>query len=304
MTNIPLTTDIHHAYNQFCPLTDKPIIREALAFHKGVIIGFSEASLRDAFIADPQSLKPAIELIEKAHIAIKNKEYNPRLRWFGRHIGPGLSSADKQAIDKLLPQYEITPFEISSNGFLPLKDIFPQKEIRLEIGFGSGEHLFKQAKANPDTGFIGCEPFLNGVAALLKKIEKEAITNIRIWAGDARTLMDVMEDNILDAVFILFADPWPKRRHNRRRFINQENLDQLSRLLKKKALLRFASDHKDYIPWAVGQIVAHPHFRWLAHQPHDWLTEPKDHFSTRYQQKAAQKAIISRFIDSQCLKSI
>ncbi len=303
MANIPLGADIYQAFNTTCPRTGKPIIREALAFHKGVIIGFSQSSLRDEFIQNSQDSPSVTELIKNAHMAMKNKEYNPRLRWFGRRIGPGMSEADKEIIHRLLPKYEITPIQMSSNGQLLLKNIFTQKKIKLEIGFGAGEHLLKQAKANPNIGFIGCEPFLNGVASLLKKIEKENIANIRIWAGDGRQLMDAMESNILDAVFILFADPWPKRRHNRRRFINQENLSQISRLLKKDAFLRFASDHTDYIAWAVGQIITHPHFLWLAQHPHDWLIEPEDHFTTRYQQKAAQENMICRFINAQCIKS-
>lgn len=123
------------------------------------------------------------------------------------------------------------------------------------------------------------------------------MTNIRIWADDARALMDVLPANSLNRVFILFADPWPKRRHNRRRFINQENLDQLAALMQPNGKLRFASDHIDYIPWAVGQIVAHPNFEWIAKQPADWLDIPNDHYITRYQTKAAKQGIISRFID-------
>lgn len=302
MANIPLGADTHQAFNKECPLTGKPITREALAFHHGVILGFSTPLLRDEFIKNPQNHKAVLALIEKAHKAMKNKEYNPRLRWFGRRIGPGMGASDKEAIEKILPLYELAPTDIAPNGYLPLKDIFAQKKIWLEVGFGGGEHLFEQAKANPDIGFIGCEPFLNGVASLLKKIKEEKLSNIRIWAGDARQLMDVMENDILEAAFILFADPWPKRRHNRRRFINQENLTQLSHILKQGSLLRFASDHSDYIPWAVGQIVSHPHFEWLAQIPQDWLNEPQDHFRTRYQQKAMEQNIACRFINAQCIK--
>lgn len=302
MANIPLGADIHHAFNQSCPITGGSIIRKALAFHHGVILGFSSEKLRDDFINNPHHFPEALTLIQKAHKAMKNKEYNPRLRWFGRRIGPGMGASDKEAIDNILPLYELAPTDIDADGYLPLKDIFPQKKIWLEVGFGGGEHLFEQAKANPDIGFIGCEPFLNGVASLLKKIKEENLSNIRIWAGDARQLMDVMENDIIDAVFILFADPWPKRRHNRRRFINQENLDQLMRILKQGSLLRFASDHEDYIPWAVGQIVAHPHFEWLAQKPQDWLKEPQNHFETRYQQKAILQDITCRFIHAECCK--
>ncbi len=302
MANIPLGADIQHAFNTHCPITGGPIKREALVFHKGVIMGFSDVALRDSFIDNPDAQTKALDIIEKAHIAMKNKEYNPRLRWFGRRIGAGLDTIDKDAIDNILPQYEITPLDINNEGILPLRNIFSQSQIYLEVGFGGGEHLLGQAKANPHIGFIGCEPFLNGVASLLKKIKEENISNIRIWAGDARQLMDVMEGSVLDGVFILFADPWPKRRHNRRRFINQENLNQLSYLLKDGGFLRFASDHTDYIPWAVGQIMAHPHFEWQARQASDWLNPPHNHIKTRYQQKAIEQNITCRFIEALCLK--
>ncbi len=128
MTNIPSVTDIEHIFNQTCPLTGESIKREALAFHQGVIIGFSQVSFRDRFIENPQEFPTVRAIIEKAHIAMKNKEYNPRLRWFGRRIGPGMSSADREIIYKFLPQYEISPTDTESHGLLSLQNIFTQKK--------------------------------------------------------------------------------------------------------------------------------------------------------------------------------
>lgn len=294
---IPQLAETAYAYNQHCPFSGKPIVAQALAQYQGVIIGFCNTDCRDKFVANPMDYPDIITMVDTAHKAMADGSYNPRLRWFGRRIGAGLRGMHKRLLEENLPKLEITPHDVDNSGKLPLATIFEGKDIWLEVGFGGGEHLIAQAKANPHIGFIGCEPFLNGVASLLKGIEEESLTNIRIWADDARALMDVIPAHSLSRVFILFADPWPKRRHNRRRFINAENLDQLAGLMKPNAGLRFASDHSDYIPWAVGQIIAHPNFKWVAKQPSDWLNMPNDHYITRYQTKAANQGIISRFID-------
>ncbi|MFV0431782.1 MAG: tRNA (guanosine(46)-N7)-methyltransferase TrmB [Alphaproteobacteria bacterium] len=300
---IPQIADIAYAYNQLCPYTQKPIDAQALAQYKGVIIGFCSADSRNQFIENPEGQTHIMELVQKAHTDMQKGLYNPRLRWFGRRIGPGMRDIHKHLLKENLPALEITPMDVDDTGKLALDKFFKNKEIWLEVGFGGGEHLIAQAKANTHIGFIGCEPYLNGVASLLKAIEEENLSNIRIWADDARALMDVMPPHSLSRVFVLFADPWPKRKHNRRRFINQENLDHLALLMKKNGQLRFASDHIDYIPWAVGQIMAHPQFEWLANRPQDWLQMPKDHHITRYQAKATKQNIPSRFIDTQLIEA-
>ena len=113
--------------------------------------------------------------------------------------------------------------------------IFGGKEIWLEIGFGGGEHLAHQAKNNPDVGFIGCEPFVNGVAMLLGKIEREKIANIRIYPGDVRDLFDVLPEKSIAKAFLLYPDPWPKKRHHRRRFVTPDHLWPLARVMQRHA---------------------------------------------------------------------
>lgn len=290
---IPYDGDIHHAYNTICPWSNQPIEADSLIQYQGVIIGFSCMDFRDRFMVNPNAYPDIVTMINTAHQAIKMGSYRPPLRWFGRRIGARFSAKDQVLLRDALPKFQI---QRSAGEKLNIHDLFPDKPIWLEIGFGGGEHLFEQAKKHPDIYFIGCEPFLTGVASLLKKIQMDNIQNIRIWADDARVLLNMLPDSTIEKLFILFADPWPKRRHQRRRFINGENLDALSKVLTDDGQLIFGSDHKDYIPWAVGQILRHPNFTWLAKKTNDWLCEPEGHVPTRYQQKAEQKGDICRFI--------
>ena len=152
----------------------------------------------------------------------------------------------------------------------------------MEIGFGGGEHLAAQAKLNPDICFIGCEPFENGVAGLLDRLDRDGIQNVRVFDNDARLMLDVLLDASLDKCFILFADPWPKKRHTERRFVGPENLDRLTRVLKPGGLLRVASDHPQLIEWMRGCLQAHDAFACA----HDSAEPPADWLQTRYQEKA------------------
>ena len=184
----------------------------------------------------------------------------------------------------MLPKLQI----VLPNGPLSLDDLFLQKKIAfwLEIGFGGGEHLAAQAKAHPAVGFIGCEPFVNGVARLLANIEQENLSNIRLFSDDARLLMDCIEDSKISRAFLLFPDPWPKKRHAGRRFINPENLDTLSRILCDGAQVRVASDEMGYIRWTLKHFRGHPDFEWMAEGAKDWRERPKDWPPTRYESKA------------------
>mgnify|MGYP001200627633 FL=1 len=184
----------------------------------------------------------------------------------------------------MLPKLQI----VLPNGQLSLDDLFLQKKMAfwLEIGFGGGEHLAAQAKAHPAVGFIGCEPFVNGVARLLANIEQENLSNIRLFSDDARPLMDCIEDSKISRAFVLFPDPWPKKRHAGRRFINPENLDTLSRILCDGAEVRVASDEMGYIRWTLKHFRGHPDFEWMAEGAKDWRERPKDWPPTRYESKA------------------
>ncbi len=285
--------NLNHVFNQYCPWTQQPIAADSLAQYQGVIIGFSCPQNRDKFVAAPQQHADVLALVAQAHDAMHKGTYQPPIRWFGRRIGARFDQQEQLMIDDILPKFQI---DMDAGETLDLQSIFGEKPIWLEIGFGGGEHLFEQAKNNPNIGFIGCEPFLTGVASLLKKIHSENIQNIRIWPDDARMLIHALPESSIQKAFVLFADPWPKRRHNRRRFITSENLSLLSPILENDAQLIFGSDHTDYIPWAVGQILEHPNFSWCAQKPEDWLNEPAQHVKTRYQTKAENKGDICRFI--------
>lgn len=205
--------------------------------------------------------------------------------FYGRRQGRKLRAHQKQLMKQLLPKVEIT---LPQTGQLNVKEIFiPQvKQIWLEIGFGGGEHLLWQALHNEAIGFIGGEPYINGVAKLLARIEEHDIRNIRIYADDMRDALDALPDGVIDKAFLLFPDPWPKTRHRKRRFVSQENLNRLARVMKPGAELRIASDIADYIFWTLGQVRRHGGFEWQAQHPDDWRNRPPDWPQTRYEQKA------------------
>jgi tRNA (guanine-N7-)-methyltransferase len=160
--------------------------------------------------------------------------------------------------------------------------------VWLEIGFGGGEHLCARARASPEIGFIGCEPFVNGVAKLLAVIDAEGLDNIRLWDADATVLLAQLPEACLDRVYLLFPDPWPKRRHRKRRFISEASLQALARTMRPGAELRFATDIDDYAGWALARAFRSRHFAWEAARLGDWR-EPWDGYcSTRYHAKALQ----------------
>ena len=158
--------------------------------------------------------------------------------------------------------------------------------MRLEIGFGSGEHLAAQAKENPDTGFIGSEVFLNGVASLVRYVERDSLANVRIFDNDVRHLLPRLKTASLDRVSLLFPDPWPKSRHAKRRFVSPAMLDEMARLLVDGGELRIASDHPVYIEWTLLHAPVHADFRWQAKDPEAWRTRPADSIASRYEEKA------------------
>ncbi len=151
----------------------------------------------------------------------------------------------------------------------------------LEVGFGGGEHLAMQAEKHPEAGFIGCEPFINGIASLLDHIDKRKLANILIFPDDARLLMDALPDACLDRCFVLYPDPWPKKRHIERRFINPENLDRLARVLKPGGELRLATDVALLGEWMRARASEHPVFSCI----YNGQTPPTGWVVTRYEQK-------------------
>jgi len=172
---------------------------------------------------------------------------------------------------------------------IDMKARFGDNPVWLEVGFGGGEHMVHQAEQNPDVQFLGCEPYINGVGMLLGKIRKAGVENITLHAGDARDVMDILPDGSIDRAFLLYPDPWPKKRHHRRRFVTPEHLDPLARCLKSGAIFRVATDIEDYVRQTLEQMTMRDDFEWLAETADDWRVAWPDWYSTRYEQKALRE---------------
>ena len=177
---------------------------------------------------------------------------------------------------------------LPASGWLDLDALFggERPAIWLEIGFGGGEHLALQAERHPDIGFVGCEVFENGIDKLLAQIEGRRLGNVRIFSDDARLLIAALPPASIARVFVLFPDPWPKRRHHKRRIVSEETLDRLAEIMTDRAELRLATDDGDYLCWMLERVTSHPAFEWLARRPGDWRDRPADWPPTRYEEKA------------------
>ncbi|MGO4706534.1 tRNA (guanosine(46)-N7)-methyltransferase TrmB [Microvirga sp. 2MCAF38] len=211
--------------------------------------------------------------------------------FFGRRKGKKLRSGQDDLIQNLLPALRVTPEA-------PLSSLFPdsKRETWLEIGFGGGEHLAAQAHAHPDVNIIGCEPFVNGMAKLLATVEREGLKNVRVWDDDVTDLLPHFPDASFDRVYILYPDPWPKRRQRKRRLVSDETLTMLARVMKKGAELRFASDIDDYIGWVLARAMRSPDFRWTAERADDWRTPYPGWPGTRYEAKAKREGRIPSYL--------
>ncbi len=214
-----------------------------------------------------------------------------RRNTYGRRQGRPLRAGRKALLDEALPQLEIALPE-GEAPVLPaqLFDPLPER-LFLEIGFGGGEHLAWQAAHHPEAGFIGAEYFITGVATLLGHLQEArqqsgATAPLRLYIGDVRDLLERLPDAVFDRIFILFPDPWPKRRHHKRRLIQWETLDLLARVLKDGGELRFATDDPGYLSWALQRFSDHPAFAWQVAGPADWRRRDDDWPATRYEEKA------------------
>src|SRR5690606_37519195 len=165
----------------------------------------------------------------------------------------------------------------------------PVEGVRLEIGFGGGEHLLHETTTRPGTGFIGVEPFVNGMAKMAAALERQPLANIRLFHDDATLLLDWLPAASLDGIDLLYPDPWPKKRHWKRRFVNAANLDRFARALKPGGRFRFASDIDTYVNWTLLHCRAHPAFEWQAHEAADWHTPYEGWPGTRYEAKALRE---------------
>jgi tRNA (guanine-N7-)-methyltransferase len=203
----------------------------------------------------------------------------------GRRRGRALRPGQESLLNELLPQVALG---IPAVGRIRPKDLFGpgRASIWLEIGFGSGEHLALQALTHPQIGLIGCEIFENGVVKLLAYIARWHLDNIRVFTDDARLLIGALPPASIDRVFILFPDPWPKRRHKKRRLLTGDTLDGLATIMPGGAELRLATDDQDYLCWMRERVTNHPDFEWLARRPQDCRVRPPDWPPTRYEEKA------------------
>lgn len=206
-----------------------------------------------------------------------------RSAFYGRRVGKALRGQQQDALARVLPRYRFA-LEEAANPWA----LFPQRpqELRLEIGFGGGEHLISHAQRRPEAGFIGVEPFLNGMARLMVDLDPLNLANIRVIDVDAALVLERLPEGCLAGADLFYPDPWPKKRHWKRRFVNPNNLDLLARALAPGAEFRFASDVPHYVGWTLAQVRAHGAFTWTATRADDWR-KPYPHWpGTRYEAKA------------------
>lgn len=210
---------------------------------------------------------------------------------YGRRRGKRLRPSQAERLKEDLPTLEIFASARSNPDRIPLDcaSVFGADiSVWLEIGFGSGEHLLYQAERNPSIGLIGCEPYLNGVASFLGKLHDSSASNVRIYPGDIRDVLDVLPTGSVEKIFLLYPDPWPKKRHRKRRIVNTEYLDPLARIMRLGAELRLATDIQSYAAQAIEKIIPRGDMEWLARSPRDWRQPWSDWPSTRYERKAVE----------------
>ncbi len=208
--------------------------------------------------------------------------------FYGRRHGKTLRSLQAEALEKGLPLYRI---ELTTTAPADLRELFsrPVSGVRLEIGFGGGEHLLHDAAVHPETGLIGVEPFVNGMAKLMIALVDHPRANIRVFDDDATRLLDWLPDASLDGITLLYPDPWPKKKHWKRRFVSATNLDRFARVLKPGAVFRFTSDVDTYVNWTLLHCRAHDAFDWRAADAGDWHQAYPDWPGTRYEAKALRE---------------
>lgn len=217
--------------------------------------------------------------------------------FFGRRKGHKLRQHQAGLIEQLLPHLAL---DIDAESPADARGMFDPAagEVRLEIGFGGGEHLAEEAKNFPATGFIGCEPYVNGMAKILAQIEAANIGNIRLFAGDAAELLAWLPKDSLSRIDLIHPDPWPKRRHWKRRFVQDRTIAAMARVLKPNGEFRFVCDIDDYCAWTLSHLARSQDFVWLAERADDFRRPWPGYTMTRYGRKAARegrKAAYLRF---------
>ncbi len=207
------------------------------------------------------------------------------LRSFGRRKGRLLPDYKQKLVDELLPTLS-APTQFDQN-----------KKYWLEIGFGAGEHLFHMAQHHPQNYYIGAEPYQNGVAKLLRKLDAKPCSNLSIICDDVRPYLQQMPESTLDGIYLLFPDPWPKRNHHKRRIVNHVMLNLLHNVLKPRSKLFIATDHVDYSAWIMEHLLSRDDFKWTAKTCDDWQKPFTDWTETRYQQKTTNAGRLPIFLE-------
>ncbi len=215
--------------------------------------------------------------------------------FFGRRKGHKLRAHQAGLIEHLLPHLA---FALQVPSAPDLSSLFDPhlREIRLEIGFGGGEHLVAEARAHQDKGFIGCEPYVNGMAKILAQIETHNLGNIRLFAGDAVELLAWLPPRSLARVDLIHPDPWPKRRHWKRRFVQDATIAAMARVLKAGGEFRFVSDIDDYCAWTLAHLARSSDFIWTAERADDWRLPCQGYTMTRYGQKATREGRVAAYL--------
>jgi tRNA (guanine-N7-)-methyltransferase len=210
-----------------------------------------------------------------------------RRAFFGRRKGHPLRPRQAALFQTLLPRLAL---DLSAPAPPDLRRLFDGVgEVRLESGFGGGEHLLAEAERHPRTGFIGIEPFVNGMGKALAAIDERKFSNIRLHHGDATEVLAWLPAASLARFDLLYPDPWPKRRHWKRRFIQDHTVREIARILRPGGELRFASDIADYIAWTLIRLLRSENFEWTAEQADDWRRPWPDFPGTRYEAKAKRE---------------
>ncbi|RUM96504.1 tRNA (guanosine(46)-N7)-methyltransferase TrmB [Pseudaminobacter arsenicus] len=208
--------------------------------------------------------------------------------FFGRRHGKTIRPQQAAALELGLASYRL---DLTSPAPADLRELFSSavSTVRLEIGFGGGEHLHHIASSQPQAGFIGIEPFVNGMARLMTTLAQEPLANLRVYDDDATRVLDWLPDGCLSGIDLLYPDPWPKKKHWKRRFVSKANLDRFARVMAKGAQFRFASDIDTYVNWTLLLCGKHQAFEWQADEAADWHRPYGGWVRTRYEAKAVRE---------------
>jgi tRNA (guanine-N7-)-methyltransferase len=214
--------------------------------------------------------------------------------FFGRRKGHALKPRQAALFDTLLPKLAL---DLERSPPADLRALFERaSDVRVESGFGGGEHLIAEAGQNPAIGFIGIEPFINGMAKALVAIDEHSLTNIRLHHGDATDVLAWLPDASLARFDLLYPDPWPKRRHWKRRFVQEGSIAQIARIVRPGGEFRFVTDWPDYAAWTLRHLMQAPAFEWTAERADDWRLQWPGFTSTRYEAKAKREGRVPCYL--------